>query len=158
MNLYQIQTAKVGGMYSEYTNEQQCHHDIVMDNLIEIGPVVKNTIGNKATLALVYNRQHNPRTAIHFESFQLACDEREKLVTQWRKLNNSVTFIACGVPRTIPLEGLNERVYGPCGKDKWCIDFMYSGNRPKLSILFDNEEETMTAWDYLRNFHTTESE
>lgn len=144
MNLYQIQTAKVGGMYSEHTDEQQCRHDIMLDDLIEIGPVVKNTIGNKASLMLVYNRQHNPRISIHFELFSLACQEREKLVAEWREYQtniNSLDVVSLDAPNglmSIDLKGL--RAAAP--SDNGAV-LVYSDGSVELAIQLGVDRDTL---------------
>lgn len=85
MNIHRVTVAKVE-QYSGIESEQQCHHDIVLDGIVGIGPVNRSTIGYSATIVVAYDREHNNRLSLHFPFYGKANEARDELVAAWKAL------------------------------------------------------------------------
>lgn len=84
MNIYRVTIAEVKA-YTSIGSEQQCHHDIALDDLVEIGPVNRSTIGSSASITLIYNRAYNNSRSIHFPFYGEANTARDALVEAWKE-------------------------------------------------------------------------
>lgn len=83
-----IYTLKVADVktenYASIRHRSQAEHDIILDDLISVGPLQKSEIGYGAYLTLLFNREHNKSLTVSFPLASVGEHTRQKLVADWR--------------------------------------------------------------------------
>ncbi len=111
MKIHTVRIAEKAA-YTDITTDGQCFHDVVLDELVSIGPVSKGRLNNDAHITLTYAREHAERILIVFRTPEFATEEREKLVAAWKELatqqntpsqNERIHFVETGADRDMPL-------------------------------------------------------